>query len=310
LNKFVELLKSGEVVAFPTETVYGLGAIPWNNSAVKKVFEIKGRPQDNPLIVHVCNTAMANEFAAYIPEQASMLMEKFWPGPLTLIYKKKPEVPDIVTGGLPTVAVRWPRHPVAQELIEKAGPLVAPSANSSGKPSPTKPEHVRNDFGENFPVIEGGETQIGLESTILDVSQRPFCVYRPGAVGREEIQNIIGEKIVEADLKKHEGRPVSPGTKYTHYSPEASVRWLQNNEKPENNRNLYLFHDKIPILSGSNIIHYSGNYNTMAKELYDRFRQADFKKMEEIVIEPFSDHQLQSKTMVKALRNRISKAAG
>ena len=309
LDSFVKLLKSGEVVAFPTETVYGLGADAWNTEAVKKVFQTKGRPADNPLIVHISNMAMVEEFAEEIPEQAQKLMKAFWPGALTLIFKKKPEVPDIITGGLPTVALRWPDHPLSQELIEQSGPLVAPSANSSGKPSPTKPEHVKEDFGDDFPVIEAGETQIGLESTVLDVSESPFTIYRPGAVGKDQIEEVIGETVVIASGSDQQTAK-SPGTKYTHYAPEASVRWLRDSEKPSLENVLYLFHSQDIKVDDKHIINYNSNYMMMAKELYDRFRQADYQEMDEVIVEPFSDRIKQQNAIVGALENRINKAIG
>lgn len=307
LDKYIRLLREGEVVAFPTETVYGLGADAWNTEAVKKVFEVKGRPADNPLIVHISNFDMVQDFAKEIPEGAHKLMESFWPGALTLIFHKKPEVPDIVTGGLSTVALRWPNHPLSQELIEHVGPLVAPSANSSGRPSPTKPEHIKADFGNDFPVIEAGQTQIGLESTVLDVSESPFTIYRPGAIGKGEIQNIIGDEVIESSPSESKTAK-SPGTKYTHYAPDASVRWLQEDEKPELQDALYLIHLSNSENKEENIINYSGDYSLMAKELYDRFRQADYKDLDKIIIEPFDDTLVSKQSIIKALLNRIEKA--
>lgn len=295
------------MVAFPTETVYGLGADAWNPDAVKKVFEIKGRPADNPLIVHISNLHMVQDFAKEIPEDAKKLMKAFWPGALTLIFKKKSNVPDIITGGLSTVALRWPSHPISQQLISLAGPLVAPSANTSGKPSPTRPEHVFEDFGDDFPVIKGGKTQIGLESTVLDVSESPFTIYRPGAIGKDEIESVIDIEVLES-IRSENQTTKSPGTKYTHYAPNASVRWLQENEKLDLQNVFYLIHSSNFESKGENIINYSGNYETMAKELYDRFRQADHENFDEIVIEPFSEQLLSKQPIVKALLNRIQKA--
>lgn len=307
LNKYIKLLKNGEVVAFPTETVYGLGADAWNTEAVKKVFETKGRPADNPLIVHISKPEMVEDFTAEIPDDARKLMKAFWPGALTLIFKKKTKVPDMVTGGLPTVALRWPNHPIAQQLIDLSGPLVAPSANSSGKPSPTRPAHVKEDFGDDFPLVEAGETQIGLESTVLDVSESPFCIYRPGAVGKEEIEALINKPITES--KASAGTPKSPGTKYSHYSPKAEVKWLTKQAEKVNSEALLLLHHREAGNSSKNIATYSGNYRQMARELYDRFRQADHENLKQVLIEPFSDEQLQEPT-VAALHNRITKAIG
>jgi L-threonylcarbamoyladenylate synthase len=309
LEKFVNLIKSGEVIAFPTETVYGLGADAWNPDAVRKVFEIKGRPSDNPLIIHIADRKSVNDFALEVPAAAEKLMGRFWPGPLTLIFKKKTEVLDIITGGLSTVALRWPSHPISQNLIAQTGPLVAPSANTSGKPSPTKPEHVTEDFGEDFPVIPAGETQIGLESTVLDVSEEPFRIYRPGYIGKTQIEKVISNKVYFAESEgKSETR--SPGTKYSHYAPDATVRWLKANENATKNNTLYLFHDKEPGIVSDHIIFYRGNYNKLAHELYDRFRQADLQGLDEVVIEPISKETQQENAIAKALSNRIAKAVG
>lgn len=304
LDHYVNLLKSGEVVAFPTETVYGLGADAWNPDAIQKVFDIKGRPADNPLIVHISSKDRVQSFAKAISEDAQKLMDHFWPGPLTLIFPKKTEVLDLLTGGLETVALRWPRHPLSQELIARVGPLVAPSANSSGHPSPTKPLHVKEDFGEDFPVIPAGETDIGLESTVLDVSGTPFKIYRPGAVTGQQIEKITGKKVISAASSFGDTETKSPGTKYTHYAPEASVHWLQESPRPGNT--LYLLHDRAPHLTADNIIHYRGDYRKMAHELYDRFRQADQEGFSTIAIEPFTEDQKDA--LVPALTNRIQKA--
>lgn len=309
LEKYVQLIKSGEVVAFPTETVYGLGADARNPDAVRKVFETKGRPADNPLIIHIADIKSVNDFARDIPEAAEQLMKTLWPGPLTLIFKKKPEVLDIITGGLPTVALRWPSHPISQNLIAQTGPLVAPSANTSGKPSPTKPEHVTEDFGEEFPVIEAGETQIGLESTVLDVSEKPFRIHRPGYIGKTQIEKIIGEKVCFAKSGE-ETETRSPGTKYSHYSPKAQVRWLKPGERANADGALYLFHETNPDIVSDHIIFYRGNYNQMAHELFDRFRQADHRNLKELVIERISEEIQKENAIAMALYNRINKAIG
>lgn len=308
LDRYVALLKSGEVVAFPTETVYGLGADVWNPDAIQKVFDIKGRPADNPLIIHVGDIKSVANFAAEISEDAQKIMEEFWPGPLTIIFLKKPEVLDIITAGLETVALRWPKHPLSQELIARAGPLVAPSANSSGKPSPTKAEHVKEDFGKDFPVIDAGETDIGLESTVLDISGSSYQILRPGAVSADEIKSVIGKEISLADPSSPQKTAKSPGTKYSHYAPDAKVRWMEE-DAPKADDSLILLHTREESQSGDNIIHYQGNFKCMAHELYDRFRQVDHRSLDTIYIESFSEKQLQI-PLVQALQNRISKASG
>ncbi len=309
LDRYVTLLQSGEVVAFPTETVYGLGAMATNPDAIKKVFETKGRPSDNPLIVHISDTNQVESFAAEISDDAQKLMEAFWPGPLTLIFKKKPEVLDLITAGLDTVALRWPKHPIAQQLILLAGPLVAPSANSSGKPSPTKAEHVKEDFGDEFPVLDAGETDIGLESTVLDISSEPYKIYRPGAISAQQISQVTGKKVDQEVPSPKDTAAKSPGTKYSHYTPEAEVMWLSPHDTAFGDKILYLLHSTQPPHNSNRVIFYDGDFKQMAHELYDRFRQADHQDLKRVVIEPFSDDQMQN-PIVEALQNRISKAIG
>lgn len=309
LDRYIDLLKSGEVVAFPTETVYGLGADAKNPDAIQKVFKIKGRPSDNPLIVHISDKKQAEEFASEISDDARKLMDAYWPGPLTLIFKKKPEVLDLITAGLDTVALRWPKHPLSQQLIALAGPVVAPSANSSGKPSPTKAEHVKEDFGDNFPVVEAGETEIGLESTVLDITLEPYIIYRPGAISAEEITKVTGKQVVQDSNSSNNEKAKSPGTKYSHYSPEAKVQWINSNDTAFVDEALYLLHSRPSPKQSKRVIDYDGNFNRMAHELYDRFRHADHQQLEFVFVEPFSDEQLQE-PIVQALHNRISKAIG
>lgn len=310
LDHYAELLRSGEVVAFPTETVYGLGADAWNPEAVLKVFSLKGRPADNPLIVHISSLYMLEDFTDDIPDTARKLIDVFWPGPLTMIFKKKEKVLDLITGGLDTVAVRMPDHPLALSLIGHAGPLVAPSANKSGKPSPTKPEHVQHDFGSDFPVVDGGECRIGLESTVIDVTTEPIQIYRPGFVSKEQLEDVLQMPVAVYKKKSDDVKPRSPGMKYTHYSPDAVVRWLGENDDYSNQSAIYLLHDKEVAEQPRHIIHYHGRYDQLAKELYDRFRQADLQGTSEIVIEPFSSEIIDNDPILPALLNRIRKAVG
>ncbi len=309
LDRYLNLLKSGQLVAFPTETVYGLGADAQNPEAVRKIFKIKQRPLDNPLIVHISSYKMLDEFTDEIPEEAEQLVKAFWPGPLTLIFKKKPKVLDLVTAGLDTVAIRWPSHPLSQDLIARSGALAAPSANTSGKPSPTKPEHVKEDFGKSFPIVEAGETQIGLESTVLDVSQKPFKLHRPGNISRNQIENIINAVIEIADSQKSE-TPKSPGTKYSHYAPEAQVSWLQIDDSLNSKETLYLLHSKTEQLERDNIIYFNENFTEMAHQLYDHFRSADHRNLNRIAIEPITKDAMKREPLAEALVNRISKAIG
>ncbi len=301
-KSYIEAIKSGDIVAFPTETVYGLGADAWNPSAIQKVFSTKGRPSDNPLIVHISEIKQVHDFASEIPASASRLMGAFWPGPLTLVLKKVPAVLDVVTAGLNTVAIRMPNHSIALEFISKTGPLVAPSANTSGKPSPTKAEHVLLDFGPDFSVIDGGATSIGLESTVLDLTSEIPTILRPGAIGKSEIEAILQQEI-QLSTKAPES-PKSPGQKYSHYKPNAEVRWLDQTKVTESNKALFLLQNME--MESSNVINYNGDLAKMAREIYDRFRQADIDGYESINIEPidsFSSHP-----MYYALMNRIAKA--
>ncbi|MCW9707343.1 L-threonylcarbamoyladenylate synthase [Fodinibius salsisoli] len=308
LDRYIQLLKNGQIVAFPTETVYGLGADAWNPTAIQKVFDQKGRPSDNPLIVHVSSVAMVEDFAQHIPDDARTLMQAFWPGPLTLIFKKKTEVLDLVTAGLDTVAVRWPSHPLSQDLIANVGPLVAPSANSSGRPSPTHPDHIREDFGDDFPIIDAGRTAIGLESTVLDVSQKPYQIYRPGAISAKDIEQRIDKEVLLKSDQSESTAAKSPGTKYSHYAPDATVQWLNANEDPDQSKTLYLLHTNVEYQPSKNIIHFKGDFKKMGRELYDRFRQADHQGYDNIVVEPFSNSILKATPFTEALKNRISKA--
>ena len=218
-------IQRGELVAFPTETVYGLGADATNPDAVKKVYQAKGRPSDNPLIVHVTGPAQVSEFAE-IDAQSKQLMDTFWPGPLTIILPIKPHALDpVVTGGLTTAAFRNPDTSVTLKLIEQAGvPLVGPSANTSGKPSPTKPAHVMHDLnGKIAGVLDGGETKIGVESTVLDMSGAVPSVLRPGAVTPEDLTPILGEVQTDHHKVGKDEVPKAPGMKYKHYAPNAQV---------------------------------------------------------------------------------------
>ncbi|GAB5409226.1 MAG: L-threonylcarbamoyladenylate synthase [Balneolaceae bacterium] len=302
ISKYIQLIKSGEAVAFPTETVYGLGADAWNPSAIQKVFEVKGRPSDNPLIVHISKKEDVQDFALQIPETAEKLMEAFWPGPLSLVLRKKQEVLDAVTAGLDTVAIRMPDHPKALDFISRTGPLVAPSANTSGRPSPTKAEHVREDFGPDFPVIDGEATKIGLESTVIDLSGDLPSILRPGSISRKQIEKVLETKVQESFFH-HAEKPRSPGQKYSHYKPKAEVRWLTNSDDLKDASSLFLMLNSQT--EAPNIINYKGNLDQFAKELYDRFRQADIEDFDFVVIEPFETVE---HSIVSALFNRVTKA--
>ncbi|WP_421774497.1 L-threonylcarbamoyladenylate synthase [Gracilimonas sp.] len=305
LSRYIDLIKKGNVVAFPTETVYGLGADAWNPTAIQKIFSIKGRPSDNPLIVHVSEEDQVHEFSDHIPNSAHTLIEEFWPGPLSLVLPKKTTVLDAVTAGLDTVAIRMPDHDIALELISNAGPLVAPSANKSGRPSPTRAEHVLVDFGEEFPVIDGKATKVGLESTVLDLTGDQPEILRPGSISRKEIEDILGYSVHESFFQ-HTDRPKSPGQKYSHYKPKAKVRWLEAEEKPKDQDCLYLL--LTSDNPGSvNIVDFNNDLDQLAREIYDRFRQADLEGFSTVVIEDFQDMK---HPIIPALLNRVQKAIG
>jgi L-threonylcarbamoyladenylate synthase len=303
IEQAAEIIKQGGIVAFPTETVYGLGADAWNGSAISKIYKIKGRPADNPLIVHLHEKKQIHDFCSNIPEHAHTLIDTFWPGPLTLVLKKRQEVLDAVTAGLDTVALRIPDHSIALDLIRRTGPLVAPSANRSGKPSPTKAEHILSDFGNACVVLDGNATKIGLESTVIDLSDEEPIILRPGMIGREEISTLLGVSVKESSPNPIHS-PKSPGQKYSHYTPDAKVRWLLKNESPNDDSTLYLLQSRHS--SKPNTICYNFDLEQLAKELYDRFRLADIQKYKEVVVEPLEEHH----PLYAALNNRILKAIG
>ncbi|MCO6530037.1 L-threonylcarbamoyladenylate synthase [Lactobacillus sp.] len=227
IDEAVKLLGAGELVAFPTETVYGLGAIATNEKAVKGVYAAKGRPSDNPLIVTVSDEAMVSDYAKEIPERAQKLMKHFWPGPLTILLFVKPNaLPKAVTGGLDTVAFRCPDDKLTHDLISKLGyPIVGPSANTSTKPSPTTAQHVYHDLnGKIAGIIDGGPTRVGLESTIIDLSVETPVVLRPGEITPQELSEVLDEKVlINSGQVEDQGVPKAPGMKYRHYAPSEPV---------------------------------------------------------------------------------------
>ena len=224
-----QLIRQGELVAFPTETVYGLGADALNEDAAAKIYAAKGRPSDNPLIVHICRLDQAAEIAEDISGDAWKVMERFWPGPLTVILKKKPIVPDGTTGGLKTVAIRMPSHPAAAALIRVSGRMIAaPSANRSGRPSPTSADHVYEDMKGRIPLIlDGGPVRIGIESTILDMTGDRPVILRPGFITPEMLEEVVGPVSIDPAVAGRE-KPVdivarAPGMKYRHYAPKGQM---------------------------------------------------------------------------------------
>lgn len=238
LEKAADLLKNGKIVGFPTETVYGLGADARKSSAVKKIFQAKGRPQDNPLIVHIGDmNQLKTVIRGEMEDDIRQILEEFWPGPLTIVFPKSELIPERTTAGLDTVGVRMPAHPVALALIQKIGfPLAAPSANTSGLPSPTRAEHVLDDLSGKIPLIlDGGSCQVGVESTVITFEDEKIIILRPGGITREQLKKITDRKVVSSFgqdkisiLKENNNQssgkiPLAPGMKYRHYTPETDL---------------------------------------------------------------------------------------
>ena len=314
----VDFLNKGEVVAFPTETVYGLGAIATNESAVAKIFEAKGRPQDNPLIVHIAERDSLNEFIAFIPELAKECMDAFWPGALTIILPLKPGVlARNVTAGLQSVGVRMPDHPVALELLKQLKqPVAAPSANKSGKPSPTKASHVLNDLEGKIPLIlDGGITGLGLESTVIDFTLETPTILRPGGVTKEMLEKVIGN-VNEAKLTDSAAVPKAPGMKYAHYAPEAPVYLIEASEEKiaEAITTIHKENKKVALIATEQYVNkHADSFFTLgdsldmanaAHLLYEALRSCDQTDVDIVLIPVFPEHGIG-----KAIMNRLEKAA-
>ena len=317
-----EILKNGGLVGMPTETVYSLAANAMDEDAVKSIFTAKGRPSDNPLIVHISDIGDILSFSLSdeIPESARKLADKFWPGPLTMILKKSDKVPFVTTGGLDSVAVRLPSHEVARKLIKAAGiPLAAPSANLSGSPSPTTAQHVMDDLqGRIGAVIDGGSSEVGLESTVLTLCTNPPTLLRPGKVTLEELREVLGEvtlsPAVLEKLSENEDAP-SPGMKYRHYAPKAKVYLVKGEDEA-----FYNFintqtgkvcalcyrgdeeHINCPTIS----LGEKGNYDEEAQLLFSALREIDSEKVSDTVYVrcPETDG------VGLAVYNRLIRAAG
>ena len=275
LDRAAALLRNGAVVAFPTETVYGLGARAFDATAVARIFEAKARPSFDPLIVHVANETMLAAAVEEIPEAARKLIEAFWPGPLTLVLRKRDIVPSLVTSGLPTVAVRMPAHPVAKELLTRVGsPLAAPSANPFGYLSPTRATHVERMLGDRVDMIlDGGPTQLGLESTIVMFEPRPTLL-RPGALPIDDIVAVIGP--VERRVAK-EAQPLAPGRLESHYAPATPIRIIAN-EVPADERSgagLLAYSDELGGYAMVRILSPSGDIREAAANLFEYLHELD-----------------------------------
>ncbi|MHA1684901.1 MAG: L-threonylcarbamoyladenylate synthase [Candidatus Heimdallarchaeaceae archaeon] len=317
LTKAARLIKEGEIVAFPTETVYGLGADALNAQAVKKIFDAKGRPADNPLIVHINSIKQLNQIAIDIPEIVFSLAEHFWPGPLTFILKKHPRVPSIVTGGLDTVAVRYPNNLIAQKLIELTGaPIAAPSANISGKPSPTRAEHVYEDFEGKIPlIIDGGETTIGVESTVVNLLVDPPIILRPGGITYEMLKKFIPHiTVISSEIKPE--KALSPGMKYRHYAPLARLILVYGEDDKVRNfidKEIQRLQNQNPVVlclhpkhdhKVSNVIKVGKTRREIQRNLFKVLRELDEQNINLAFVEAVSE-----KEEGLAIMNRLKKAA-
>ena len=321
-----EILKKGGLVAFPTETVYGLGGDATNPLASHKIYSAKGRPSDNPLIVHITNMKALEEIVEDVPRTARLLAERFWPGPLTMIFYKNERIPYETTGGMDTVAVRMPSDPIARALIDAStGYIAAPSANTSGRPSPTQAEHVAQDLGGKIDmIIDGGPVDIGLESTIVDLTEDIPMILRPGYVTLEMMQEVLGEVRVDPGLiaADSERKPKAPGMKYRHYAPKADLKVVEGeidgvvqtinrlcaeltDQKKrvgiiatEETKELY---QKGTVIS----IGARDDEEAIARHLYGILRQFDELGVDAIFSESFA-----AAGMGQAIMNRLLKAAG
>lgn len=326
LQEAGRIIKEGGLVAFPTETVYGLGGDALNPDASRKIYAAKGRPSDNPLIVHIARKEDVYEIASEVSGQAKKLMEAFWPGPLTLIFKKNEKVPDTTTGGLATVAVRMPSDPIAAAFIQAAGGFVAaPSANVSGRPSTTTAAHVMEDLdGRIEMVLDGGQAVIGLESTIVDVSVREPVILRPGIITREMLTEAIGAVSVDKAIISPESglKPKAPGMKYRHYAPKAELTIIEGGTQAvvekikelvqacetEGGKAGIIATEESKDLYPGGLIKCVGSRmqeEQIAMHLYEVLREFDETEVTCIYSESFADAKIGS-----AIMNRLLKAAG
>lgn len=303
----VDIIRMGGIVAFPTETVYGLGADATNAEAVGKIFEAKGRPADNPLIVHVDSKGAAVSYVDEVSDKALKLMDVFWPGALTLILKSKPRIfAQNVTADLETVGIRVPNHPVALNLLKRLQlPLAAPSANTSGKPSPTLAEHVYHDMENKIPLIlDAGPTKIGIESTVLDMTSEPPVILRPGNVTKEQIESVIGTIRLSAEI--HGNAPKSPGMKYAHYAPAAPVYLIEDDSKLINKaiEHVQGKGKKIAVLSRTKYAEADYHFPLSPETLYNSLRKCDMTDAD-LILAGVPDERDDNDFMM----NRLEKAA-
>ena len=323
-----EILRNGGLVAFPTETVYGLGASAFDSDAAKKIYAAKGRPSDNPLIVHICDKGQIKDIAEEIPESAKKVIDNFMPGPVTIILKKKSVVPNDVTAGLNTVAIRFPLYETAQKLIKAAGvPIAAPSANLSGKPSPTKAKHVVKDMtGRIDAIIDGGECNVGVESTIVDFTGEKPVILRPGGVTYDDLKGIGLDVEIDKNILHSiaaDEVPKCPGMKYKHYAPKAQmvlvlgddqakvvehINQLAKEQREQGKKIGIIASDETKDLYQADEVVSVGeraHLETVTAHLYDVLREFDHKDVDMIYSEGFEGEPLS-----EAIMNRMVKAAG
>ena len=321
-----EILQTGGLVAFPTETVYGLGANALNEEAAKKTYAAKGRPSDNPLIVHIADVDALYGIVKNVSDKAKRIIEKFWPGPLTLIFEKDESVPKGTTGGLETVAVRMPVDEIAQAVIRAGGGYIsAPSANTSGRPSPTSAQHVEDDLaGKIDMILDGGSVDIGVESTILDMTVEPPMILRPGAITKEMLEEVVGEIAVDGYLISDEDEtvPKAPGMKYRHYAPKAQLIIVEGEPEEAVKAIKQIAYEQTRLGYQVGIIATNetadtyttgvvknigtrSNETSIAKNLYKVLREFDEEEVSYIYSEAFAQDGLGS-----AIMNRLEKAAG
>ena len=320
-----KLLKEGALVAFPTETVYGLGANALDEKAAAKIYAAKGRPSDNPLIIHIADMESLPRITEEIPNAAFKLADKFWPGPLTMVLKKSEEVPYGTTGGLDTVAVRMPSHPIALEMIRHGGGYIAaPSANTSGRPSPTLAEHVADDMDGIIPMIlDGGAVGIGIESTIVDLTEEVPTILRPGFITKEMLEEVVGEVQIDKGLSVDaKVAPKAPGMKYRHYAPkaeliivegakEAVVEKINAMARENESKGIatgVIGTEETVSFYGTGIVKCIGSRSdelSISSHLYAILREFDESDAQIIYSESFEDGAMGS-----AIMNRLLKAAG
>lgn len=326
MGRAAAIIRAGGLVAFPTETVYGLGADALNAEASARIYAAKGRPSDNPLIVHIADFADMEQIAEYMPAAARLLADAFWPGPLTMIVRANDRVPRETTGGMDTVAVRMPAHPVALELIRKSGGYIAaPSANTSGRPSPTLAEHVAEDMDGRIPMIlDGGPVGIGIESTIVDLTEKVPMILRPGYITPDMLRKIIGEVEMDPGIAAADSaaRPKAPGMKYKHYAPKAdmilvdgeeervvkTINALAKDAEDSGRRVGIIATDETRERYGRGEVVSIGarqDEEAIARHLYRILREFDERNVDVIYSESFATPRIG-----QAIMNRLLKAAG